>query len=235
MAAPDSGADGEYAVSLIDRIPDLARDLEPAQVAPARRVLRAPAQSLKRGPWEPGPETIKGGLGFMVTHGFMTREVRIADGYSLEILGPGDLLAPWQEDAVSFSRSRFEALSDVELACLRSDLIARVAHFPGLVRAFVERAVLRSRYMAVYGAIDGIVGVDRRLLALFWALAERWGERRDEHVYLPIALRHHELGRVVAARRPTVSSALAELERAGEVLRVHGGWLLRGSPPNPPG
>lgn len=36
---------------------------------------------------------------------------------------------------------------------------------------------------------------------------------------------------VVAARRPSVSTALAELREAGRVERVEGGWVLHGGPP----
>jgi CRP/FNR family transcriptional regulator, cyclic AMP receptor protein len=39
------------------------------------------------------------------------------------------------------------------------------------------------------------------------------------------------LGQLVGARRPTVSGALAELTRAGEVIRGNAGtWLLTGTP-----
>jgi len=39
------------------------------------------------------------------------------------------------------------------------------------------------------------------------------------------------LGQLVGARRPTISAALGELARAGEVVRTDTGtWLLTGSP-----
>jgi CRP/FNR family transcriptional regulator, cyclic AMP receptor protein len=39
------------------------------------------------------------------------------------------------------------------------------------------------------------------------------------------------LGQLVGARRPTISTAFAELARAGEVVRAGDGtWLLTGSP-----
>jgi CRP/FNR family cyclic AMP-dependent transcriptional regulator len=73
--------------------------------------------------------------------------------------------------------------------------------------------------------------VDRRLLTLFWHLAERWGRVGTDGVVVPLALTHRMLGLLVGARRPTVSSALRERD---ELVRgLDGSWLLRGEPPAP--
>ena len=62
--------------------------------------------------------------------------------------------------------------------------------------------------------------VERRLKALFWHLAERWGRVSGDGVIVPLALTHRILGQLVGARRPTVSTALSELaERAGVGVR----------------
>ena len=50
---------------------------------------------------------------------------------------------------------------------------------------------------------------------------------------VPLALTHRILGQLVGARRPTVSTALAELAERGELIRrPDGSWLLRGDPPD---
>ena len=50
---------------------------------------------------------------------------------------------------------------------------------------------------------------------------------------IPLALTHRILGQLVGARRPTVSTALAELAERGELSRrADGAWLLRGDPPD---
>ncbi len=41
----------------------------------------------------------------------------------------------------------------------------------------------------------------------------------------------HDDPDILAARRPTVTDALNKLERSGEIARVDGGLLLKGSPP----
>ena len=75
--------------------------------------------------------------------------------------------------------------------------------------------------------------MDRRLKALFWHLAERWGRVSGDGVIVPLALTHRILGQLVGARRPTVSTALTELaEREELTRRPDGSWLLRGDPPD---
>ena len=66
---------------------------------------------------------------------------------------------------------------------------------------------------------------------LLWHLADRWGRVRSEGVLLPLRLTHSVLADLVAARRPTVTTALAELGRQELVEPQTPGWLLRGEPP----
>jgi hypothetical protein len=50
-------------------------------------------------------------------------------------------------------------------------------------------------------------------------------------VALPMTLSHRMLGQLVGARRPTVSTALGELSKQGELARrTDGTWLLTGAP-----
>jgi CRP-like cAMP-binding protein len=73
--------------------------------------------------------------------------------------------------------------------------------------------------------------VNIRLHMMLWHLADRWGRVRSEGVFLPLTLTHSLLADIVAARRPTVTSALSELSRMDLVRPVDGGWLLRGERP----
>jgi CRP/FNR family transcriptional regulator, cyclic AMP receptor protein len=48
---------------------------------------------------------------------------------------------------------------------------------------------------------------------------------------VPLTLSHRQLGELVGARRPTVSSALATLSRDGKLIRrSDDSWLLAGEP-----
>ena len=53
---------------------------------------------------------------------------------------------------------------------------------------------------------------------------------------MPLVLSHRLIGELVGARRPTVSTALAELARDGQLVRRDDGtWLLTGEPVAVPG
>lgn len=65
---------------------------------------------------------------------------------------------------------------------------------------------------------------------LLWLLADRWGRVTTQGVRVVAPLTHALLAELVAARRPTVSAALAKLAAAGEVTRVGNEWLLRNDP-----
>jgi CRP-like cAMP-binding protein len=73
--------------------------------------------------------------------------------------------------------------------------------------------------------------VDVRLHMLFWHLASRFGRVRGDGVIVPLRLTHALLAELVAARRPTVTSALSALAREGRVRSLDDGWLLCGDPP----
>ena len=48
---------------------------------------------------------------------------------------------------------------------------------------------------------------------------------------MPLRLTHSVLSELVAARRPTVTSALSDLSRRGLVRPFRDAWLLYGEPP----
>jgi len=50
-------------------------------------------------------------------------------------------------------------------------------------------------------------------------------------VLVPVKLTHSILAELVAARRPTVNSALSNLEHCGQIAYSPDGWLLHGGPP----
>ena len=66
---------------------------------------------------------------------------------------------------------------------------------------------------------------------LLWHLAGRWGRVRSDGTVLPLRLTHTVLADLVAARRPTVTSALTELARRGLVRSSGDTWVLSGEPP----
>ncbi|HEX2127812.1 MAG TPA: Crp/Fnr family transcriptional regulator [Solirubrobacterales bacterium] len=149
----------------------------------------------------------------------------------MEPLGPGDLLRPWQEDPASFVAAEFTVLTPAMVAILDREFLTRAAAFPEVLDALLERTMRRIRFNAVLAALKGMVGVDQRLLALMWTLAEHSGAMVGNHAFLPLELSQSDLAALVAARRQSVSKALGELQAQGAIERAAGGWILRGEPP----
>jgi hypothetical protein len=73
---------------------------------------------------------------------------------------------------------------------------------------------------------DTDANVETRLRLLLWHLAGRWGTARPSGVLVP-RVTQETLGELIAARRPTVSSALKRMRERGELDSSAQGWLLR--------
>jgi CRP-like cAMP-binding protein len=223
-------------IALLEADPDLGRLMSAEQVEHALRHLTVRRHLVEPGPWEgerlrdAGPEHV----GLLVLGGVMTRELVLADNVSAELLGPGDLVRPWQaagpERLVPYD-IRWTALERTDLAILDRRFAALLTHYPQVNAMLIDRLTERSQRLSLMQAISQLNGVDRRLLTLFWHLAERWGRVTRAGVVVPVVVPHRVLAQLVGARRPTVSSALGQLAARGELVREkEGGWLLTGAP-----
>ena len=127
---------------------------------------------------------------------------------------------------------RWEPLSRVLAAVLDQRVMQLLARWPEVAAVLLDRASERAHRLAVTQAIAQLTGVERRLHALLWHLAARFGRVTPDGVVVPLALSHQRLGELIGARRPTVSTALGVLTREGSLRRrADGGWLLTGEPP----
>jgi CRP/FNR family transcriptional regulator, cyclic AMP receptor protein len=215
--------------------PELADGLGPKQRSRAVEECVARTVHLPRGPWSnPAATSTVDGIGLLVLDGLLIRRVGIDGRFGAELLGEGDLLRPWPGDRAEPSLARttgWRVLQPTRLALLDRAAEYRFAAHPELIGALVERALERSRNLSVNMAIVHQARVMVRLHMLFWHLADRWGRVGPEGVILPLALTHAVLADLVAARRPTVTSAMTELARRGHVGSHGEGWLLHGNPP----
>jgi len=217
--------------------PDLGAGIPTSKRPQAERACLARVQELPRGEWdgEPGVDHDQEGLGLLVISGALCRRVAQSGHHGAEIVGPGDLLRPWDQIGGWSSiptDSAWLVLEDTRLASLDADFARRAALYPELAEALLRRAMLRSRYLSILMAIVGQRKVETRLTMLFWHLADRFGQMRGEWVQIPLPLTHATLGELVAARRPSVSTALTRLSDSGTLVRENDGWLLRGSVPD---
>src|ERR687887_1525351 len=225
-------------IRLLDADPDLGALLTEPRREQAERELVVRTHRLPVGPWD--VSRLAGAtadhVGLLTLSGVLSRELIVADHGSAGLLGPGDLVRPWQPasragllpvDAV------WSVLSPLTVAVLDRRFAGEIARYPEITAALFDRLGERSIRLATTQAISQLTRVDRRLKALFWHLAERWGRVSGEGVVVPLALTHRILGQLVGARRPTVSTALSELADRQELeRRPDGSWLLRGDPPD---
>lgn len=224
---------GIGAVQLLECEPELGDGLSEEDLAIASGALPVPTAVLKKGIWSPRSEGSEAGtLGYLIAKGLLVRRVEVAQGSSVELLGSGDLLRPWQEDASSFCVASWEVLEQSTLLALGPSFTRGLARWPAVAANLTLRGLSRSRARAAEAAIASIVGIEERLLIMLWHLAERWGEPSQEGIHLSIRIPHRLFAEMVGARRPSITSALAGLQEAGRLASgPDGGWILRGDPP----
>jgi CRP/FNR family transcriptional regulator, cyclic AMP receptor protein len=221
---------------LLELDPELGRLLTPERRETAQGELRVEISRLPQGEWRLDSAGLSAAahVGLLLLDGVVSREVVVADCVSTELLGAGDVLRPWAlDDGDHLLRHavRWNALTESRVAVLDRRFGARLGEWPEINAMLVERIAQRARRLAATQAISQLNRVERRLTALFWHLAERWGRVSGDGVVISLTLSHRMLGQLVGARRPTVSTALARLDEAGQVRRrSNGTWLLLGDP-----
>jgi CRP/FNR family transcriptional regulator, cyclic AMP receptor protein len=218
------------------RDPDLGGGLAGERLRRAERDLIAPTVVAFEGPWDPegDGEGVRGGVGLLLIEGLIVRRVGRVGRYGAELLGPGDLMRPWQHDGEDVTLpfgTTFQVIEQALLAQLDLRFAARAAPYPEVAGALIGRAMQRSRTLAVNMAIAHYPRIDRRLLMLMWHLADRWGRVTPDGIRIPLRLTHQLLADLVASRRPSVTTALTQLAQQGHISRVGDAWLLHGEPP----
>ena len=220
--------------SLLKQVPALGRRLSASDRAEACDAVSVGMVEVGAGQWQPPSREPPGQIAYLIADGVLTREVCVRRDWSVELLGRGDVLRPWLEDASSFAVARWSVLEPARLAIVDTTAATAIARFPRLFEELIDRALQRSRSLAVHAAIEGVHRIDERLLLLLWHIAERHGTVGDDEVVIPIRLTHEHLSRLVGARRPSVTTALGELTKRGELRRqADGRWVLCGSAPEP--
>ena len=225
-------------VHLLDVDPDLGDGLGGEREALARRHLVVRVETVPPGPWAPDAGAFggTGGLGLLLTRGLAWRRVTLGHRSAAELLGPGDVLRPWEDDgehaAYPFSAS-FRVLEPLTLAVLDQALTTRLMHFPEIVSHLMGRVMARSRRVVGHLVIAQLPSVDTRLHIALWHLADRFGKVRPDGIVLPLRLTHETLGLIIGARRPSVTSAVGRLVDRGLIEPLaEGGWVLKGHAPD---
>lgn len=214
--------------------PELAEALEPDRRVQATETCVAREIRVPGGAWTGHRALLfDDGIGLLVLEGVLIRRVGIDARFGAELLGEGDVLRPSLDGAPSTLPLTVDwvVVEPTRLAILDERFTRHLMNYPELVGTLFERAVQRAGCLAVNMAIVHQARVDVRLHMLLWHLAGRWGRVRSDGIVVPLRLTHSVLSDLVAARRPTVTSALSGLSRQGLVRAIREGWLLSGHPP----
>ena len=223
-------------VEIFDEVPELMRGLAPQAAAELAHV-RVPLIEVERGSWNPPAPRGDAArhFGLLVLDGVVLRRVTLQGRCGAELLGDGDLLQPWMVQPpydTLLAEPDFEVLEPTRVAVLDGRFAARVAAFPEVAADLIGRGIERARVLAFQHVASHIPGLEGRLLALLWAVADRWGRVTSEGVIIPIKLTHATLAELVGASRPSVSTALSRLARESTLTRGPGGvWVLDGRAP----
>jgi CRP-like cAMP-binding protein len=233
MSRAQAGSD-RSSIRVLDDDPGLLDRLEGELAEAARRQLIARTMCCDPGRWEPLgadlPRRFDGWVGMLVLDGLVVRQLTVGGLRCCELLGPGDILRPWDEDdAVSsvHSEAVWRVLEPMRLALLDAGFARRASRWPSLHAELIHRSIRRSRSLSVLLALTQARRADVRLRTLFWHLADRWGRVTPDGVVLPLRLTHSVIAQLTGLRRPSVSLSLGELEHAGEIVRLSkSSWLL---------
>ena len=214
-------------VSLLDADAALADAVPPAQQMAARASCRAPLVRVARGSWQTEPQS-DGLLGYLIVDGMISREAALRSYQLVELLGPGDVLhASAQREHGGGLEARVHVILDSLVMPLGPQLIAAATHWPAILIELQARFEQQHDRLVTQALIAHLPRSVDRLLFMLWHIADSWGRVTPEGVVVPLRLTHAVLGRLVAARRSTVTLAVTELQDAGHVRRMEdGSWLL---------
>jgi CRP/FNR family transcriptional regulator, cyclic AMP receptor protein len=228
---PDTAIVLDHDRALLELVPP--RDRPAARAASLARVIDLPP-----GEWPAHRDAgaARGGAGLLCLEGLQLRRVGLDGSHGAEILGPGDILRPWQDDGEQIGLLRYETawrvFAPTRLAVLDLRWAMRMAPWPAVGCELVGRALERSLRLATLMAISQHRRLDVRLRLVLWKLADRFGVVRPDGVHLVLPLTHEVLSHLAVARRPSVSSALRRLADAGELRRDGRHFVLLGEPPD---
>jgi CRP-like cAMP-binding protein len=221
-------------LSVIEADPGLLGAVPDGLLEAARQQLLARTLWLESGRWEPLesdlPANFDGWLGMLVLDGLLVRQVQLEGLRCCELLGPGDLLRPWDEDGGGSTLdcvATWRVLEPTRVALLDAGFARRAHRWPTLTAELLHRTLRRSRAQSILLAITQARRAEVRLRVLFSHLADRWGRVTPDGIVLPLRLTHTVIAQLTGLRRPSVSISLGELERSGEIVRISkGAWQI---------
>jgi CRP/FNR family transcriptional regulator, cyclic AMP receptor protein len=160
---------------------------------------------------------------FVLVEGTVLKETTLASSSALELLGPGDFLAP----PLSATRrlefravSRYLALGDVSIATLGVRFTHVAVRWPHLSDFLHGQIAEQAHRASMHLAMLHPPRAEDRVLALFADVGERFGRVTPDGILIDLPLNHELIGRLTASRRPTATLALQHLNDQGLLTRL---------------
>lgn len=224
-----------HVVQLLEADPDLAEHMPEDARRQATELIRARVFRVPKGAWQP-PEIDHGATGLLVVRGLVIRTLRLGTATSTEIVGPSDIIRPWESDLIPVlipTLTDWRVLEETHVALLDGRVTALIGRYPELQAAIGGRLLRRSRSLAVLMAAQHFIRVEDRLLATLWHLASMWGRVTPQGTVVPFRLTHEMLANIIGAQRPTTTTAVRSLIEQGRLLRDESRcYILVGEPPD---
>jgi CRP/FNR family transcriptional regulator, cyclic AMP receptor protein len=222
-------------VALLDVDPDFGRGLSAEDRRAAHRHLPVALEDVPRGLWLPRVHRHPP-VAYVVVSGTLLRGARVEQRCATELLGPEDVMRPWDEDESPAGLAYTEGwtvLEPVRLAVLDRRFATAAARWPALLDELLRRSLQRARRLMTLMSVSGIRRLDLRLLVLLRILADRWGKVSPDGIRLELRLTHETLARLAGAQRPSVSTALGRLQHDGLLTMEHRTFVLPAEFPEP--
>jgi CRP-like cAMP-binding protein len=218
VAWSESGTEGfdGRGISLLDAEPAFAAAVPADELEAAERMLRLPTIALDAGGWTP-PDALGRALGLLVVDGIVLRERKTRAGAHLSLAGPGDLVDVRQ--LAGGPDEGWRVIRPAVVAVVDARVLMAARRWPQLVRVLTQLLFDSVDDQAALNHILGLTRIENRLLAFFAHYAERWGRVTRMGRAIDLPLTHEVLGRLVGAKRPTVTLALNNLAHEGRLVR----------------
>lgn len=222
-------------VRVLEADPDLGIGIDPGEWELAVQAAIAPTFQFGRGPWKFFPPPDRVALGALILAGMIVVQIDAGARSHIELLGEGDVVSPWAgagEQLAIPSALNASVVTDARIALLDGRFAVRTARWPQIAAALMQRLIIRTRRLSLQAAINAVSRIDERLELTLWQLAYRFGHVTRDGIVLELPITHSQMAEVLAAQRPSVSSAATRLQARGQVVRTaRHRWLLRGEPP----
>ena len=224
------------AARVLELDPGLGAGIPGAQWPLAVAASLAPTFGFDRGPWRFAPRPDPGGFGALLLEGLIVIRIHAETRSHIELLGEGDVISPWVGTGQELTLPTVvtaSVVSRARVAMLDRRFALRTARWPEIHAALFQRLIVRTRRLSLQSAINALSRIEDRLEVTLWELALRFGRVTPDGIVLDLPLTHSQVADMVAAQRPSVSTAFARLQDHGRIASAaRHRWLMLGSPPS---